>query len=254
MIKVLKGRRRERLRALPLPAEWERIIERNVSFFSRLPPADRQELFGHTQVVLAEKQFEGCGGLELTDEIRVTVAAYASVLLLHRSTDYYPRLTSILVYPTAYVVSEERYAGDGIWEEGETVRLGETEARLGAVVVAWNDVPRGAIAASHGSNVVLHEFAHQLDFEDYVVDGTPLLERGQYASWARVFTDEYDALRRSLDNGESTFIGSYGGKNHAEFFAVLTELFFHCGGELRDEHPALYGELRSFYRQDPAEW
>src|SRR5438445_6501953 len=133
MIDLFKGRRRERLRAQPLPSEWERIIERNVSAYSHLPAEDRRELLGHTQVLLAEKHFEGCGGLELTDEIRVTVAAQACVLLLHRETDYYPRLKSILVYPSAYMVSGERPLGGGLWEEGDEIRLGHTAPRLGAL-------------------------------------------------------------------------------------------------------------------------
>src|SRR4029453_861696 len=133
MIDLFKRRRRERLRALPLPAAWKRIIERNVSVYSRLPPQDRRELCGHTQVLLAEKHFEGCGGLQLTDEIRVTIAAQASVLLLHRETDYYPKLKSILVYPTAYVVSEERPIAEGIWADDDEIRLGHTSAKLGAL-------------------------------------------------------------------------------------------------------------------------
>jgi len=253
MSPLLKAWRRERLRALLLPAEWERFIERNITFYDSLPAADRRELFGHTQVLLAEKHFEGCDGLELTDEIRVTVAAYAAVLLLRRDTDYYPRLTSILVYPAGYVVSGERYAGDGIWEDGEAGRLGETGLRLRAVVVAWDDVPRGRGADTSRGNVVLHEFAHQLDFEDGAVDGTPLLEPDQRETWARVMADEYERLRRAVLAGETTFINSYGAKNRAEFFAVLTETFFHRGRELREAHPALYWRLRAFYRMDPAE-
>ena len=111
MIEFFKSRRRARLRALAFPADWQRIVDRNVAVFRRLPPEDQRELLGHTQVLLAEKHFEGCGGLQLTDEIRVTIAAGASVLLLHRDTDYYPRLTSILVYPGTYVVREERPIG-----------------------------------------------------------------------------------------------------------------------------------------------
>jgi Mlc titration factor MtfA (ptsG expression regulator) len=254
MIDLFKGWRRERLRALPFPAEWQHVIERNVSTFSRLSPEDQRELLGHTQVLLAEKHFEGCGGLELTDEIRVTVAAQACVLLLHRETDYYPRLTSILVYPSAYLVPEERPIGGGLWEEGDEVRLGHTGPRLGALVVAWDDALAGGRTVDDGDNVVFHEFAHQLDFEDHVVDGTPLLESRQYASWARVMSAEYESLRRANDTGEVTLIDQYGAKNPAEFFAVITELFFELPVDLRRKHPALYEELRTFYRQDPAAW
>jgi hypothetical protein len=254
MGRLLGGWRRHRLRALPLPAEWEQIVERNVVFFDCLSVADRRELLGHTQVLLAEKRFEGCGGLDLTDEIRVTVAAYAAVLLLHRETDFYPRLTSILVYPTTYVVSQERYVGEGIWEEGESERAGETGLRLRAVVVAWDDVPREPEAGVLGHNVVLHEFAHQLDFEDASFDGTPLLEPGQRQAWARVMEAEYANLHRAVLAGDPTLIRPYGAKNRGEFFAVITELFFHRGRDLRDAHRALYEQLCAYYRQDPAAW
>jgi Mlc titration factor MtfA (ptsG expression regulator) len=254
MIGLFKKWRRQRLRALPLSTEWERIIERNVSAYSRLPPEDRRDLLGHTQVLLAEKHFEGCGGLQLTDEIRVTVAAQASVLLLHRDTDYYPRLTSILIYPSAYVVRDDRPIGGGIWEEGEDVRLGHTSAQLGALVIAWDDVVRGARTFDDADNVVFHEFAHQLDFEDHRVDGTPLLASRQYASWARVLGAEYEALRRATVQGSPTLIDEYGATNPAEFFAVVTELFFERPTALRERHPALYEELRTFYQQDPATW
>lgn len=254
MIDLFKRRRRERARATPFPGEWQRIIERNVSAYSRLSPEDRRELLGHTQVLLAEKHFEGCGGLQLTDEIRVTVAAQASVLLLHRETDYYPRLTSILIYPSAYVVPGERPVDGGIWEEGDEVLLGHTAPQLGAMVIAWDDVVRGARAFDDADNVVFHEFAHQLDFEDDVVDGTPPLASRQYASWARVLGAEYEALRRATDDATSTWIDEYGATNPAEFFAVVTELFFERPAALRARHPALYGELQAFYQQDPAAW
>lgn len=249
-----KHRRRERLRAQPFPAAWQRIIERNVAVYRRLPPEDQRELLGHVQVLLAEKDFEGCGGLELTDEIRVTIAAEAAVLLLHRDTDYYPELKSILVYPTAYVVSDERPVGGGMWTESDEVRLGHTAPTLGALVIAWDDALRGARMLDDGSNVVFHEFAHQLDFEDRVVDGTPLLEPRQYASWARVLSPEYDALRRAASEAQPTLIDQYGATNPAEFFAVLTELFFERPTELRERHAELYEELKGFYRQDPATW
>src|SRR5215207_513260 len=134
MITFFKSRRRERLRAQPLPDEWQRTIERNVPIVQRLPPADRQELFGHVQVFLAEKHFEGCGGLELTDEIRITIAAQACLLLLHRDTGYYPLLKSILVYPSTYVLPGEHSGGDWIWEEGEERVLGHTQMNLSALV------------------------------------------------------------------------------------------------------------------------
>lgn len=253
MFSYLRRRRRERLRASPFPPEWRAIMEQNVPLYSRLPAADRKELLGHIQVFVAEKHWEGCGGLELTDEIRVTIAGQACVLLLHRESDYYPRVTSILVYPSSYVAQEERNIGGGIWEEGEEERLGHTHERMGVIVLAWDAALHGSRIWDDGPNVVLHEFAHQLDFENSSTDGTPVLgSRQQYMSWARVLGAEYDELRRIDASGGSSFLDTYGATNPAEFFAVVTELFFERPIELRARHAALYEELRGFYRQDPA--
>jgi len=248
-----RRRRRERLRAMPFKPEWRRIIERNVPLYSRLRDDDRAELLGHTQVFIAEKLWEGCGGLELTDEIRVTIAAQACILLLHRDTDYYPRVKVILVYPSSYVEDSERNIGGGIWEAGEQHRLGHTQQQLGAIVLAWDAALHGSRVYDDGHNLVLHEFAHQLDFEGTGTDGTPLLDtRQQYLSWARVLGAEYEQLRKLDDEGETSFLDSYGATNPAEFFAVVTEFFFERPAELLTKHPALYGELKGFYRQDPA--
>src|SRR3981189_2994351 len=172
---LLKQRRRRRLQAQPFPRDWLVTIERNVPFFRRLSASDQAELLGHICVFLAEKRFEGCAGLELTDEIRVTIATQACLLLLHRRTDYYPRLITILVYPSGYVVEGERHVEGHIWEEGRSGRLGETGREMGSMVLAWDAAKSGASDPSDGQNLVLHEFAHQLDFEDFVADGVPAL-------------------------------------------------------------------------------
>ncbi|MDB4882907.1 MAG: hypothetical protein JWL95_1673 [Gemmatimonadetes bacterium] len=255
MISFFKSRRREQLRAQPFPAEWQQTIERNVPIVLRLPPADQRELIGHVQIFLDEKHFEGVGGLELTDEIRVTIAAQACLLLLHRDTDYYPLLKSILVYPSTYVVPGEHSVGGGVWEEGDEPLLGHTSSRLGALVLAWDSTLSGARDIRDGENVVFHEFAHQLDFESGDVNGTPLLgSNARYASWARVLGAEYEELRRTSDEGKKSLLDTYGAESPAEFFAVATEAFFERAVKLRETHAALYDELREFYRQDPAEW
>jgi len=249
---LFKSRRRERLRAQPAPVAWRAILERNLAIFSRLSADDQAELLGHTQVFLAEKHFEGCGGLELTDEIRVTIAGQACLLLLHRDTDYYPELTSVLVYPSGYTAHEPRPIGGGIWEEGGEDRLGHTGHRLRALVLAWDAARNGAAAPTDGENLILHEFAHQLDFENQRSDGTPALDtRGDYLAWARVMSAEFDALRDATDSGVPTLLDGYGATDPAEFFAVITEVFFERPRALRRLHPALFAQLQRFYRQDP---
>ena len=249
-----KTRRRQRLRSELFPDHWRRIIETRVPMVARLSHEDLTELLGHTRILLEEKHFEGAAGLVMRDEVRVTTAAQAAVLLLHRETDYFPRLTSVIVYPTAYVAEDQHVEG-GIWSEGDEYRAGHTGRSLRALVLAWDEVKAGAADPNDGRNLVLHEFAHQLDFEDGSTDGTPLLEnRAQADAWARVFSAELAALRRAADAGESTLLDPYGAQDPAEFFAVATETFFERGGELVARHPTLYAELQRFYRQDPAAW
>ena len=222
--------------------------------FSRLSDADQRELLGHAHVLIEEKHFEGAGGLLMRDEVRLTIAAQAALLLLHRETDYFPRLTSVIVYPSGYVATNQRAEG-GIWSEDDEHLSGHTQRNLRALVLAWDDVKAGAADPDDGRNLVLHEFAHQLDFEQGDVNGTPTLgSNGQYASWARVLGAEYDALRRASDEGRPSVLDDYGAENPAEFFAVATEAFFERPIALRAKHAALYEELRAFYQQDPASW
>jgi len=253
MFRFVKRRQRRQLRAQPVPGEWRSIIARNVPFFDRLPPDDQSELLGHVQVFLAEKNFEGCGGLRLTDEIRVTIATQACLLLLHRRTDYYPRLVTILVYPSGFVVDEKRHLEGHIWSDGREGRLGETGRQMGSMVLAWDAAKSGATDPSDGKNLVLHEFAHQLDFEDFAADGVPALgSRGDKLSWAGVMKMEFAALRAADETGIPTLLDTYGATNPAEFFAVATEAFFERPRALRRQHPRLYDELERFFRQNPA--
>lgn len=243
---------RSRLRATPLPEAWSGWLERNVELYRRLPDPLREELGGHVQVFLEEKKFEGCGGLEITDEIRVTIAGLACVLLLQRRTDYYPRLNAILVYPGAYVVDAVPEGDTGA--RSPQVRLGESWEG-GDLVLAWDAVLRSARTSAEGRNVVLHEFAHQLDQEDGRSDGVPLLGKDElYDSWADILSQEYGDLRRLTSLGREDLLDAYGATNPAEFFAVATETFFEKPLLMRRLHPDLYRELEAFYRVDPAAW
>ena len=173
MFDFFKQRRRKRLKARSVPKQWTETICTYVRFFDRLSPADQAELLGHVQVFLSEKRFEGCAGQELTDDICLTIAVQACLLLLHRRTDYFPRLLTILVYPSAYLVQEQRPVDENIWQEGTVSRLGETARQMGSMVLAWDAAKAGAADPSDGRNVVFHEFAHQLDYENYAADGMP---------------------------------------------------------------------------------
>ncbi|PYL56186.1 MAG: hypothetical protein DMF30_10600 [Verrucomicrobia bacterium] len=254
MFGLMKQRRR-RLRAQPFPKDWLATVESNVPFFRRLSASDQAELLGNIQVFLAEKRFEGCGGLELTDEIRVTIAAQACLLLLHRKTDYFPRLLTILVYPSTYSVEEKRPVEGPVWEEGRMTRLGETGRTLGSMVLSWDATKSGAGDPSDGKNVVFHEFAHQLDYENYAADGVPgLVTREQQLSWREVMRSEFASLRAADETGIPTLLDTYGATNPAEFFAVSTEAFFERPCALRARHPKLYAELQRYFRQDPVEY
>ena len=216
---------------------------------------DRAELLGHVQVLLAEKRFEGCGGLALTDEVRVTIAAQACLLLLHRKTDYFPGLLTILVYPSTYMVDEKRQVAEHVWEEGSTTRLGETGRRMGSLVLAWGAVKHGAADPSDGKNVVLHEFAHQLDYENHAADGVPeLATREQQLAWSEVMRTDFASLRAADESGIPTLLDTYGATDPVEFFAVSVEAFFERPRALRAHHPRLYAELRKYFNQDPIEY
>jgi len=255
MLGFLKDRRRNQIKARPLPNEWLKIIRIRVAFFVRLAAADQSELLDHAQIFLAEKRFEGCAGLEITDEIRVTIAAQACLLLLHRKTDYFPRLLTILVYPSTYMVDEQRHVEGPIWEDAKTARLGETGRQMGTLVLAWDAVKAGAADPSDGKNVVLHEFAHQLDFENDAADGAPILAtREQQLTWREVMRTEFASLRAADETGIPTLLDTYGATNPAEFFAVSTEAFFERPRMLRAHHPKLYAELQRYFQQDPIEF
>jgi Mlc titration factor MtfA (ptsG expression regulator) len=247
-----KARRRQRLRSQPFPGLWLQIVRRNVPYYERLSASEQGELRSNIQVFMAEKNFEGCGGLEMTDEIKVTIAAYACILLLHRQHDFYPRLRTILVYPDAYPVKVVRPGPGNMVIEGHEMRAGESW-HTGAIVISWNHVLHRPGDPQEGRNVVLHEFAHQLDQEDGSVNGAPLLPKtSMYRAWARILGREYQLLAEAADADRPTLLDKYGATNPAEFFAVVTEYFFEQPQQLQEQHPELYEELRLYYRQDPA--
>jgi len=252
MFDFLKRRRRAILRAAPMSVDREAICARAVHLWPYLSVEDRHEIEGTAQIFVDEKRFEGGADLAITDEIRFTVAAEAGLLLLHRDTDVFPELDTVLVYPRAWTIRAAHREGPVVIEGPET-RLGESWQR-GLVVLAWDEVKRDVRSRHSGHNVVLHELAHQLDAENGAVDGAPRLgEARRFTAWAEVLGAEYHDLGERLRLGIRSDIDPYAATSPAEFFAVVTEEFFERADVLRAKHPALYHELAEFYRLDPAE-
>jgi hypothetical protein len=242
------------LRARPFPAEWRAIIRSRVPIVRKLPFHLRRQLEGHIQVFLDEKDFVGCAEQEIDDDVRLTIAAQACLLLLNRKAHYFPLLRKILVYPGPFVVERLRLEPSGVLQETRHALSGESWT-LGHVVLSWEDAANGAAIPDDGSNVVIHEFAHQLDQEKGFANGAPSLgTRGRYLSWSQVMSQEYANLQWRAAQGEITLLSPYGATEPAEFFAVASEVFFEQSQRMAAEHPALYEELRRFYCVDPANW
>ncbi|MBW1637103.1 MAG: zinc-dependent peptidase [Deltaproteobacteria bacterium] len=251
-MKARRKRRREALQTTPFPQEWDHILNENLPPYRTISEDLRQQLQGYIQIFIGEKSFEGCGGLIINDEIRVTIAAQACMLLLNRECDCYPKLYSILVYPSTYVAGSRESVA--LPPSDTSVRLGESWNH-GAVVLAWDSVKSGAMNFRDGHNVTMHEFAHQLDQEDGRGDGVPTLgNRSAYSAWSRVFSHEYEMLQKKTAKGKEDVVDSYGATNPAEFFAVATETFFEKPVQLRKNHPLLYKEMQEFYKVDPVMW
>jgi Mlc titration factor MtfA (ptsG expression regulator) len=251
-MRFFKKRRRIRLMQKPMSEDWLSILERNVPYTRCLSSEDQRRLQGLIQIFLDEKWFEGVGGLELTDEIRVTIAAQACILMLHREGDLYPGLRTVIVYPHTYHVQETIQRPEGTEIESSQIRLGESWS-YGTIVLSWDNVLHGASDIHDGDNVVYHEFAHQLDNETGVADGAPDLPgHSRYLAWARVISQEYSSLVNHLRQHRPDVLKPYGAMSPAEFFAVATELFFEKPIQLRSQHPSLYKQLQLFYQQDPA--
>lgn len=249
----LLERKRQRLRAQPFPAAWRAVLQQRVPYVRRLPADLQLQLKQHMQVFLAEKVSIGCNGLEITDEIRVTIAAHACLLILNRPSGYYPKLRQILVYPDSFVVQRDQVDHIGLAHRTREVLAGESWAE-GQVILSWQDTLAGAAVVDDGQNVAIHEFAHQLDQESGSANGAPVLGRHAQQSWSRVLGDEFMTLQARVMRGAPSLFCDYGATDPGEFFAVISEVFFEQPGAMAQEHPALYRELCQFYQLDPLSW
>ncbi len=234
--------------------EWIALLKQNVPLYARLPEELRLRLHERIAQFISTIRFEGCGGLELTEAMILTVAAQACLLVVHREGKPYPKLSAVYLYPTTFSSVRKSVGASGIVTEGEVRRLGESWG-WGTVVLAWDSVAQGARCIHDGDNVTFHEFAHQLDHEDGPTDGAPALPSGAaYRLWSRVFHDNYADFLQSTEEGRKTVMDAYGATNPAEFFAVATETFFEKPEKLFEERPEMYAELAKYYHLDPREW
>lgn len=245
------ARRRERLREQPFPAAWRRILRRRVPIVARLPVDLQLRLKRKITVFLAEKPFIGCQGLVVTDDVRVTIAAQACLLLLgDEQGACFPQLRQILVYPGAFVVDRNVPVGAGLVQAQRQAMSGESWSQ-GQVILAWAEVVAGAADPGDGRNVTLHEFAHQIDQDKGAADGSPWLPgAAARRRWAAAMAQGLARLRQA----PSAVIDGYGASNPAEYFAVATEAFFERPQALADEAPEVYQQLAGLYRLDPRHW
>jgi Mlc titration factor MtfA (ptsG expression regulator) len=251
LLSWLRRRRRERILSAPFPAHWQHIVSQRLPQARYLTAQERNRWYDELRIFVAQKNWEGCAGLVVTEEMKVTIAALACYMVIGLDGDPFAGVLSILVYPSAYLVPEER------WHEGWSIqtqsgRWGESWYR-GPVILAWDEVDRDLEHPGTGHNLVWHEFAHQIDMLDRSTNGTPPLDDPrQRVRWHDVMTEEFQRLRDDARSGRDTVLDTYGAENEAEFFAVVTECFFDRPVELRGEHPSLYQLLADYYRQDPA--
>lgn len=253
VMRTVSFRRGRRAPGAPTPPSWRALIAERVPLTARLTPDEWNRLLDLTGQFIRDKRFEGVGGLEITEAMKVFIAAQACLLILNLDAGCYPGVRVVLLYPGTFipqpVALDHRLYTSPVPEPvpliGQHVR--------GVVVLSWESAGTEAAAARDGSNVVLHEFAHELDIENGDVDGVPLLEApSSTREWARVLQRRFEELRRAVEADEPSVLNIYGATNRAEFFAVVTEAFFEKPGEVLQHFPDLYAELKGYYRQDPA--
>ncbi len=247
-----KRRRRESVASRVLLPEAERALDA-IPLYRRLPLEDRRELHRHIQVLLDEKHYEGAAGFAVDDGVRLVIAAQAGILLLHRDTDYYPKLHSIIVYPSEYIAPIEDMDEYGLVVEDEESRVGESWT-AGGLVLSWEDVRADLGDRFGAANVVLHEFAHQLDAESGSMNGCPPMDRALRGLWSDVLGAAFAAHCLAVDHGGTTVLDPYAAEDPAEFFAVSVETFFQRPRLLLGALPQIYDALHRYFRQDPAAW
>lgn len=252
-ISRVKKFRRQRIASAPLPASYVEILKSNVGLYPVLPENLKTALHRGINLFLFDKEFVGCDGQEINDEVRLTIAGNACLLVLAQTRPIYPSFKTILVYPSTYAVTQKAHDGEVVFDE-HSARAGESWYR-GPIVLSWSDTMHGSKNTADGQNVVIHEFAHKLDEENGVMDGLPILRNSaHYREWSNVLNSEYDAFLKRVQQRRNKVIDEYGAISAVEFFAVISESFFEKSERMKSDLPELYAQLQRFYGLDPASW
>jgi len=260
--------------ARPFASPHSKILRKNLPAYAGMPVPLQLQLKRLIKQFLHEKKFVGCDDFEITDEVRVTIAAKACLLLLNRRMPVFPDLSMVLVYPAAFVVPRTELAAGGVVTHQNQTLSGESWSD-GRVILAWDHILNDIARHGSGHDVVMHEFAHQLDSASGRTNGAPALpSKARYARWAAVFEPEFAALQAAVERHQhgkhsghagqheshhthqahETVLDFYGATSPAEFFAVATETFFGNPSGLAQHHAALFAELRAYYQVDPRNW
>jgi len=234
--------------------EWAALLEKNLPLYSLFPDDLKLRVQEKISQFVATTFFEGCGGLELTNEMILTVAGQACTLIVNHEGPPYPNLKTVLLYPSSFSSVQDGYDSMGNPTKERTTRLGESWSN-GTVILAWDSVASGAQNIFDGRNVTFHEFAHQLDQENSQSDGIPFLHTPQaYHTWAEVLNEGFEKLIDKAERGKRSVMDHYGATNRAEYFAVATECFFEKPRQMKKKHPKLYELLHKYYQLDPLAW
>lgn len=241
----------EKIKKLPFTEEYEVIVART-PHYHRLPATDQLKLQRSIVHFIHTKEFMGIG-FEVTDEMKVIIAFYACLLLIHKETENcYDNLKTIVIYPHSVMIKEVKSYG-GIYTKEQFMIQGQSANDT--VVISWHEAKRESYHMRH-NNVIIHEFAHEIDFMDGEIDGVPPIENSKYDGWVHILHKEFNALNtiahKNRDWGKYKLLGEYASTNEAEFFAVVTERFFESSGSLKKHFPELYDELKDYYQIDTA--
>lgn len=250
MYNILRTWKRQRIlrRAQLDESHWRRIAL-GFEFARTLPAGDLRRLRDLTVLFMHEKQFAAAAGLELTEDMRLSIAVQACILVLELDLDYYRGWSGIIVYPEQFVPRHQHVDEAGVVHEGDAHYAGEAW-QGGPVVLSWADIEGSDYP--DGVNVVIHEFAHKLDMLNGEANGFPPLHRAMNReAWAETMNSAYEDFSARVDAGEDTIIDPYAAESPGEFFAVMSEAFFELPDVVDDEYRPVYEQLRQFYRQDP---